>query len=627
MFALIWGAVRTRRAQVLTVLVLTALAAAVAAAGPWFAAASVEKAVAADVAAAPAGQRTVSVRQRSDTGGDPRRQLDQLAIQVGELLPLPTSDAVGGMVQPLTIYRGGDTPVMPLAYRDDLCSHVRLTGSCPVREREAVLSRDAAQRLGILPGTQLSLRENPNSAPVQLTVVGLYERADPTGPYWSNPLLGAEGSGFDAAFTPLSTFTARQLWEPTVTYDLQLPDPLLRGDNGVDLREELRAADIRMDANELRLVNTSAPLLASIARDRAEIQTGVLVGMVQILVLAWFAIGLAGRYTGRDRHGDAALLKLRGSTRLGMLRLAGGQHLVPLLLGGLVGLPLGWAAARLVAGPVASASASNSALLLAVAAVGAVLAGGLLVLVTIEALVLRLPVATLLRRVGAARGDWRGGHADQQLLAVAVAAIYQARADAAVSGLALAAPALVALAVALLLARLLGRVADRGGGAAMRAGRVRLGLTAVQVSRQPGSDRVFALVVVAVAIFATAVGGWRGEQIARSERSAAELGADRVLTVQAANRSALVHAVRSADPDGDQAMAVVVDTDATPPVLAVDSSRLAAVARWRPEFGPAGALPAAPADNPGPAPLPAVTGDRLTVRLRLDGPSPAVLTL
>jgi len=74
-------------------------------------------------------------------------------------------------------------------------------------------------------------------------------------------------------------------------------------------------------------------------------------------------------------------------------------------------------------------------------------------------------------------------------------------------------------------------------------------------------------------------------------------------------------------------MAVVADTTSTPRVLAVDSSRLAAVARWRPEYGPAGALAAAVADEPGPAALPGITGDHLTVRVRLGGAAPAALTL
>jgi hypothetical protein len=100
-----------------------------------------------------------------------------------------------------------------------------------------------------------------------------------------------------------------------------------------------------------------------------------------------------------------------------------------------------------------------------------------------------------------------------------------------------------------------------------------------------------------------------------------------VLTVQATNRTVLEQAVRRADPQGRQAMAAVVDTTHTPSVLAVDSSRLAAVARWRPEFGDLSALPSAVADDPGPASLPAVTGDQLTVRVGHDGDSPAVLWL
>jgi FtsX-like permease family protein len=622
-FALIFGAVRTRTAQVLTVLVLTALAAAVAAAGPWYAVAGATGAAAADVTAAPAGQRTLSVRQISNTGGDARHTIDQFGATIRSLLPLPASQPVFGIVLPLTVSVGGDTPATSIAYRDDFCAHVRLDGPCPRSPYEASISQGVAQQLGLGPGDSLAMRAGPTGDPVQVKIISRYAVADPTGAYWSNPLFAASG-GLDPVFTPLETFADRQLWQPTVTYDVTVPDQLIRGDGGYRLAGVLATADAQLGVAELRLVNSTGPLLGAIASDRAAIRTGVLVSMIQILVLTWFAIGLAGRYTGRDRRGDAALLKLRGSTRISMLRLAWGQHLVPLVLGAVLGAPLGYLLARSFTGPVRSAADQRTALLLSLAAVGAVLIGGLAVLAVVEAMVLRLPVVTLLRQVGAGRGDWRAGLADLLLLAVAVAAVYQARSG---GGLALAAPALVALALALLLARLLGRVADRGGGAAVRAGRLRLGLTAVQVSRQPGSDRVFALVVVAVAMFATAFGGWSGERTARADRSGAELGADRVLTVQAANRSVLLHAVRQADPHGDRAMAAVVDRTSNPPVLAVDSARLAAVARWRPEYGPITALPAALADAPGPAPLPGITGNRLVVRLRLDGSAATALAV
>lgn len=622
MFALVWGAVRTRTAQVLTVGLLTALAAAVAAAGPWYGYASASRAAAVDVATAPSEQRTLSVRKIADTDGDPRGTLDQFGDTVRGLLPLPAADPVNGLQLQMTVNRGGNTPAMPVAYRDGFCDHVKLDGACPANRFEAAIGVNDGLLLGLGIGDTLQMRATPTTEPIQVKIVGRYTRVDPTGSYWGNPLFEVD-TGLNPVFTTLDTFTARQLWEPTLSFDVLVPDALIRGDDGYDLDTVLRSADARMGAVNLRLVDSTGPILRTITRDRAEIRLGVLVATLQILVLTWFAIGLAGRYTGRDRRGDAALLKLRGSSRLGTLRLAWGQHLVPLVAGVVIGTPVGWLLARWLAGPVATAGDRRSALLLSLAAVAAVLLGGLLVLALLEWLVLRRPVADLLRQVGSGRGDWRAGLVDLLLLAVAVAGVYQARAGDSADGLALAAPALVALAVALLLARLLGRLADTGGGAAMRTGHLRLGLTAVQVSRQPGTDRVFALVVVAVAMFTTAAGGWQAERTFRAERSDAELGAARVLTVETANRTVLLDAVRRADPTGEQAMAAVVDDASVPPVLAVDTARLAAVAHWRPEFGPIGAL------RPGgdAAELPRVTGTGLSVRLRSDASTPAALGL
>ncbi|GAB2617521.1 hypothetical protein Aab01nite_30890 [Paractinoplanes abujensis] len=626
MFALIWGAVRTRTAQVLTVLVLIALAAAVAAAGPWFAHASINAAAAADVAAAPADQRTVSVRQIVKSNGDPRTAIEQVEASMQTQLPLPAADPVIGLQLPLTTDVGGIPAAMGIAYRDDACEHLVLDGACPRARGEVAISSPAAQQLGLGRGDPLRLAPSPGSAPITLKVVGLFSYSDPNGPYWNNALFEADG-GLDPAFTALDTFAERMLWEPTATFDVTIPDELLRGDGGYRLGPVLRQAEYKLGASGLRVVNASGPLLTAIARDYDEIRLGVIIAMTQTLILTWFAIGLTGRYTGRDRRGDVALLKLRGSTRFAMLRLAWGQHLLPLTAGAVLGLPLGYLLARWLAGPVETPAQQTEAWLLSVAAVAAVLLGGLLVLAAVEAVALRRPVADLLRQAGSGRGDWRAGLADLLLLAVAVAAVYQARSSAPDSGLALVAPALVALAVALLLARLLGRVADRGGGAAMRTGRLRLGLTSVLVSRQPGSDRVFALVVVAVALFATTFGLWRGDGAHRVERSRAELGAERVLFVQAPNRTALLTAVRQADPGGEQAMAVVVDRGSTPPVVAVDSSRLARVAYWRPEYGPVDLIARTTAENPGPRPLPAITGDRLTVRVHYDGKLPAQLSL
>ncbi|HWS35791.1 MAG TPA: ABC transporter permease, partial [Actinoplanes sp.] len=70
----------------------------------------------------------------------------------------------------------------------------------------------------------------------------------------------------------------------------------------------------------------------------------------------------------------------------------------------------------------------------------------------------------------------------------------------------------------------------------------------------------------------------------------------------------------------------VADTTTLPPVLAVDTTRLAAVAEWRPEFGPAGLLPDATAAGSG-TPLPLVTGDRLILRTRNESTAPVTVEL
>jgi putative ABC transport system permease protein len=614
MLALVLGAVRTRTAQVLTVLILTAIAAAAAAAGPWYGLAAASRAAAADVEAAPAGQRVLSIRQLVTTDGDPQGSLTAFARTVSGILPIPAGDPVLGMSQDMTVTRGAASKDVSIDYREEFCTHVRLDGKCPATAGEVAISQTSAQELGVDAGDRIVIRASPTTTPVPLRVVARYELADPTGAYWSNNLFRAKG-GLDPLFTPLDTFTDRQLWTPTNAFDVVVPAAVLR-DRGAGLAVALRAADARYEAQQLRLVNPTATILATIAKDRSTIQHGVLVALGQVLVLAWFAIGLAGRYTGRDRRGDAALLKLRGSTRPGMLRLTLGQHLVPMLAGIVAGAPLGYLAAWALGGEIPAPPQTGLALGLSAAAVGAVLVGGLLVLAAVDAAVLRLPVVALLRRVPAGRRDWRAGVVDLALLAVAVAAAYQARASGPDTGLGLVAPALVALAVGLLAARLLILIADRAGAVALRAGRLRFGLTAVQVSRQPGSDRVFALIVVAVALFATAAGGFSAGRIARTDRAEAELGADRVLTVQATNRVALQSAVRRADPGGRYAMAAVVDLASTPPLLAVDTTRLAAVATWRPEYGPVGVLPAATAAARPRAALPPITGTQLTLRVR-----------
>ncbi|WP_433059624.1 FtsX-like permease family protein [Dactylosporangium sp. CS-033363] len=616
MLGLVLSALRARAAQAWAVFVLAVLLVTAAAAGPWFAAGAERRAAAADVAAAPASERTVSVRRQTNADGDPEPALAAYRDTVERLLPLGGAAAPGtvGIAADMLLERPDTTPKVAVVYREGACDHLRIDGRCPAAAGEVLLSTAAADALGLRTGDTIALRNQPRAKEVPATVVGRYDLADAAGSYWGDSLYltGPEG-GLDPVFTAVQTFESAQLAGPTFAYTAELPESAFT-DAGSPVAALLRQADFALGRGGLTLVAPGADLASRIAADRAAIRDGVLAGALGAVVLCWCALMLAGRQTARDRRGDAGLLKLRGGSRGRALRLGVGQLGVPLVAGLPPGLVLGWCAGRLLGGP-----AAPEVWLLAGAAAGAAVLGGLAALAAGELGVLRAPVAVLLRRVPSRSGARRAA-ADVALVVLAGFAAAQLWG----TGLRTAVPLLVAVIVAVAAARILAAVASRAGSGALRAGRLRAGLAAVSLSRQPGADRLMALVAVAVAGVCAATGGLLAGYDARDARAAQELGAPRVLTVRAANPTALLDAVRRADPGGRAAMAAVVDRTSNPAVLAVDASRLDAVAGW-PAEPPAGRL------NTGAgwravlkprgtgAEAPAVTGGRLVVRARNGG--------
>ncbi|MFC7483229.1 hypothetical protein ACFQX7_28985 [Luedemannella flava] len=141
---------------------------------------------------------------------------------------------------------------------------------------------------------------------------------------------------------------------------------------------------------------------------------------------------------------------------------------------------------------------------------------------------------------------------------------------------------LVALAVGLIAARLLPRIATVVARPALRAGRLGIGLTAMNLARRPTLTPVFAVLTLVVAVLFGTVLNWDVATRAQADQAAFTTGADRVLTVQADNVSALLTAVRAVDPDGRYAMAAVESTEVG--VLAVDAPRLA-VSHWDEVYG------------------------------------------
>src|SRR5690606_17003609 len=167
-------------------------------------------------------------------------------------------------------------------------------------------------------------------------------------------------------------------------------------------------------------------------------------------------------------------------------------------------------------------------------------------------------VAGLRRRVPPRHGGWRADVLELVVIAVAAAGVYQGHAELADAGepslLALLAPGLVALAVALIVARALPWLPAAAGAAPLPYGRAGAALAALHLARRPGTHRVFAVLAVAVAVLTTTALYGNTASAAWTQRANLAVGADRVLTVRAANSATLLAAVRAEDPDGAYAM-------------------------------------------------------------------------
>ncbi|SNT07927.1 FtsX-like permease family protein [Asanoa hainanensis] len=613
MFGVVRGALRARRAQAATVLVLTGLAVAVAAAAPWYVRAAERSVAVADVDGARSSELVVRVSGRVEgsiaAGGSVRPGADVVAEveeQAGALVDVPGAESTVSLRETGAIVSELARIGLRVAYRDDMCEHLEIEGSCPRAAGEVLLSRRTAQALQVKAGDKVDfvLSSQP---PVAFTVAGTYQLADPLGQYWALTDFGgsaaldpgADGPG-DPAFVSSDTVAALPIKEILADYHLRVP-PGMFLDDLAGLRADL--APVGRDNGAWRVTTDAVTLANRIDRERDLVGLGVGVAAVQLLVLCWFGLFFAVRHTAEQRRPDIGLLKLRGAKRWRLWHLAIAQSAVPMLFGALVGAAAGLGVARLVAGDVKDTG--SAAMLSGIAALAA-LFGAVLAAVAADASGMRAPVTDLLRHVPSRRRGWRAEVVDLVIVLVAAAGLYQSYATSAsvdrddTTGLALLAPALVAVLVALAAARLLTPLAGRVGRRALRSGRVPVALGATQLARRPGTHRVFALLVIAVALLGTAVGGWTAASDARVERARHELGADRVLTVQARSRAQLVAAVRAADPGGRQAMAVVRGANGPATVLlAVDSARFAAVADWQPLYGspplPELLHPAAPA--------------------------------
>jgi hypothetical protein len=613
---LVLGTLRSRPAQALTVALLAAFVTASAVAVPAFLAAG-DRLVIEDEWPSATAERTIRASAVLDLGDRRDRGFEST---VPAQLDRAGITAVFAAETDVNLSRRGVVINPRLVFREDSCAHlVILAGRCPVAGGEVMVGAATARRLGLAAGDPVSLRQaipippppaqfeglgpNPAEPPMTAAVVGVFRVRDPGEQYWADQGYFWSDPPRDVAepiFTDRGTLEALGHSRERQSVDGLLDRAALRADRLAALRAAVAAAKRNSEAAGANTATSIPAMLDRIDRDRAMLRQVVPLAAVPLLFLGWFLLYFAVAYTAGERRAEIGLVRLRGTGWLRRWVLALGGSAVAVLAG-----TAGTAVVTAALGP------TPWRYLLAA------LAGGLLAVVLAGRPAFAGPAADLLRQVPPRSARWRAATAEGVVLALAAAAVVQMRGSAGrLTGVMLFAPGLVMLAVALLAARLVVPVAGALGARAVRRGRLATGLGALELARRPAAARLTTVLVVALAelLFAATAADVAAQ--ARTARVSIALGAPRVLHVAPVPAGRLLDAVHRADPQGRYAMAVSSiprSSPVDPPVLAVDSARLAQVATWQPDF--AGVSVAQIADRLHPAAPPPVTLRGLEVGL------------
>ncbi|BCJ72796.1 hypothetical protein CS0771_23400 [Catellatospora sp. IY07-71] len=621
MTALLWAMVRARRGLAVITLVLTAAAAAAAAAGPLYQQAATRSLQQVELGAATVAERVISAQ-------DTEQFRD--GQQPTSLPYVPGFQTVEGRVLDGVVAGERDRTQAFVAWRSGMCEHlVIVKGRCATGEREVVLRQETADRIGVQLGRDLELSPpatagpDDSAGPLRLTVVGIYQRPAGDDPYWADrePLVGHR---IPALFATERTLAAAE--RDTVRLIDLIASPAAFADMET-LRAELEDAEAELAAGGYNADSDLPELIERLDGGTAQLGSSLLLAAVPLVLLCWLVLFIAVAGGVEQRRGELGLTALRGVPARTRWWLATAETALPVLIAIVPGYLIGYAVTTALALAVLPGAPLvepdlTSVVYTAVAVLGALAAG---MLAQVRALT--TPVLGLLRRARVRKRRGLVGGIEAMVGALALVAGYQVAVydgDSASGGIALLAPLCIGLGLGLVAARLIGLPAERLGRRALRKGRLRTGLAALTLARGGGTHWIVVLLTVVFGLlgFALAAGDTAGQ--AWAQRAEVQIGAERVLSVEPVPATSLVSAVRAADPQGRYAMATMkMNVNSETALLAVDSSRLAAVALWPQAYGTLRPEEAARLLKPAPVTSLSLQAAEVDVTVTLDALDPA----
>ncbi|MEE4542050.1 ABC transporter permease [Streptomyces sp. V4-01] len=458
-------------------------------------------------------------------------------------------------LRPAGAPRGGD-PDLTLLATFDRSRLTLVSGSWPApaapgsAEVQTALPLAAAQALKVAPGRTIELTNRLGGPRLRVRVAGVYRPADPASPYWHLDPLGGRGV-HTVAFTtygPMlvdpADFTSGRVAAAAMAWQAQ-GDFRHASASGMDALENSVGQTVQdlKDGSATASVQTTSALpglIDALRRSMLVTRSTLLIGALQLVILAAFALLLVAQLLAEERAGETALLRARGGSRARVGRLAATEAL-------LLAVPAA-VAAPLLAGPVTRLLAGTGAMARTGVSLGdgsaaaawlVALGAALACAVAVTAPAVRSGGAYAVERAARARrgalpGALQAG-GDLGLLVIAGVAYWQLQRRASGSGtlstkasgglgvdpVLVAAPALCLLAGTVLVLRLLPLAARLGERRAARGRGLALALAGWQLSRRPRRGAGAAmLLVLSVAMGMFAIG--QGASWDRSQRDQAQ---------------------------------------------------------------------------------------------------------
>lgn len=484
--------------------------------------------------------------------------------------------------------KGALKETFPLIWRTDFCAHLVITGSCPARAGQVIVSRADTAVTGWHIGSQIR-----DSGWPALLVTGIYKPPDPRLDYWvlhwqtyfpseaAQP--GERSAGIDALFTSYATLRqAAHSGHGSAYIDDALAVRRLRlSDVGV-LRQGMTSLATSQDllAESVSVQSSVPDTLGLVQASWTALAAPVTLTTLTVVLLSWLLLFLIVTDSVEVRGSEIALAKLRGHGPGGILIVGLAEPAVVLVAAWPGGVLAGWAAAAGLARTLRLSGGPPDLPWTAWIAAAAAVAGGLAAVILTAQRALRRGVVEQFRRpaVTAAGRSWV---IDSILITACVAGLLEVLSlhgtgVAQSSTLILLVPGLLGLAVAVAASRLLPLGCRALYGTASRHKLLAAYLALRHIARRTSGVRTTIVLATAFSLTAFAFAAWLAGQRNYQLVAEAETGAPEVLTVSLPAGQNLGAIIGRIDPSGRLATAV----DSFQGTTAIDPERFARIAYW-----------------------------------------------